>query len=79
MTELKNEFSWSKTRDEVFKACPRQYWFAYYGYWNGWLDNAPGRTRQIYVLKVYNIRHTSPSLFSNPRNVPNEMCGNKIP
>jgi len=51
MTELKNEFSWSKTRDEVFKTCPRQYWFAYYGYWNGWLDKVPERTRQIYILK----------------------------
>jgi putative sterol carrier protein len=51
MTELKNEFSWSKTRDEVFKTCLRQYWFAYYGYWNGWFDNAPERTRQIYILK----------------------------
>jgi len=51
MTELKNEFSWSKTRNEVFKTCPRQYWFSYYGYWNGWLENAPERTRQIYVLK----------------------------
>jgi hypothetical protein len=51
MSELKNEFSWSKTRDEVFKTCPRQYWFSYYGYWNGWLENAPERTRQIYVLK----------------------------
>ena len=38
MSELKNEFSWSKTRDEVFKTCPRQYWFAYYGYWNGWVE-----------------------------------------
>ena len=51
MTELKNEFSWSKTRDEVFKTCPRQYWFAYYGYWNGWLDKVQERTRQIYILK----------------------------
>jgi hypothetical protein len=51
MTELRNEFSWSKTRDEVFKTCLRQYWFAYYGYWNGWLENAPERTRQIYILK----------------------------
>jgi len=51
MTELKNEFSWSKTRDEVFKTCSRQYWFAYYGYWNGWFENAPERTRQIYILK----------------------------
>jgi CRISPR/Cas system-associated exonuclease Cas4 (RecB family) len=51
MTEFKNEFSWSKTRDEVFKTCPRQYWFAYYGYWNGWLEKVPERTRQIYILK----------------------------
>jgi hypothetical protein len=57
MTELKNEFSWSKTRDEVFKACPRQYWFAYYGYWNGWLKDALERTRQIYILKNLKNRH----------------------
>ncbi|MBI5969373.1 MAG: PD-(D/E)XK nuclease family protein [Deltaproteobacteria bacterium] len=57
MTELKNEFSWSKTRDEVFKTCPRQYWFAYYGYWNGWLEDAPERTRQIYILKNLKNRH----------------------
>ena len=57
MTEFKNEFSWSKTRDEIFNTCPRQYWFAYYGYWNGWLENAPGRTRQIYVLKNLKNRH----------------------
>jgi len=57
MTELKNEFSWSKTRDEVFKTCPRQYWFAYYGYWNDWLEDAPERTRQIYILKNLKNRH----------------------
>jgi len=56
-TEFKNEFSWSKTRDEVFKTCPRQYWFAYYGYWNGWLEDAPERTRQIYILKNLKNRH----------------------
>jgi hypothetical protein len=57
MVELQNEFSWSKTRDEVLKTCPRQYWFAYYGYWNGWLEDAPERTRQIYVLKNLKNRH----------------------
>jgi len=57
MSELRNEFSWSKTRDEVFKTCPRQYWFSYYGYWNGWLERAPERTRQIYVLKNLKNRH----------------------
>ena len=54
--EFKNEFSWSKTRDEVFKTCPRQYWFAYYGYWNGWLEDAPVRTREIYILKNLKTR-----------------------
>ncbi len=57
MVELINQFSWSKTRDEIFKTCPRQYWFAYYGYWNGWLENAPERTRQIYVLKNLKSRY----------------------
>jgi len=56
MTDLKNELSWSKTRDEVFKTCPRQYWFAYYGYWNGWLEDSPQRTRQIYVFKNLKTR-----------------------
>jgi CRISPR/Cas system-associated exonuclease Cas4 (RecB family) len=57
MVERKNEFSWSKTRDEVFRTCPRQYWFAYYGYWNGWLEDAPERVRRIYVLKQLKNRH----------------------
>lgn len=57
MAEFKNEFSWSKTRDEVFKTCPRQYWFAYYGYWNGWFEDAPERTRQIYILKNLKNRY----------------------
>jgi hypothetical protein len=31
MTEIRNEFSWSKSRDEIFQTCPRQYYFNYYG------------------------------------------------
>jgi hypothetical protein len=58
MASLKNEFSWSKSRDETFKTCPRQYWFAYYGFWNGWLKDALERTRQIYVLKNLKNRQT---------------------
>jgi hypothetical protein len=57
VSELRNEFAWSKTRDEVFKACPRQYWFSYYGYWNGWFGGAPERTQQIYVLKNLKNRY----------------------
>jgi hypothetical protein len=51
MSEIKNEFSWSKSRDEVFRACPRQYYFNYYGYWGGWEKGALERTRQIYIPK----------------------------
>ena len=51
MSTFKNQFSWSISRDRVFKTCPRQYYFNYYEYWGGWEINAPRRVRQIYVLK----------------------------
>ena len=51
MSTFKNEFSWSISRDRVFKTCPRQYYFNYYSYWGGWEADAPARTRQIYILK----------------------------
>jgi hypothetical protein len=51
MTEIRNEFSWSKSRDEIFQTCPRQYYYNYYAYWGGWEKTAPERTRQIYILK----------------------------
>jgi hypothetical protein len=51
VAEIRNEFSWSKSRDEIFRTCPRQYYFNYYGYWGGWEKSAPERTRRIYVLK----------------------------
>ena len=57
MTTFKNEFSWSISRDRIFQACPRQYYFNYYGYWGGWDLNAPERTRQIYILKQLQNRY----------------------
>ena len=51
MNDIHNEFSWSKSRDEIFQTCPRQYYFNYYGYWGGWEKGAPDRTREIYILK----------------------------
>ncbi len=54
MAELKNEFSWSKSRDAVFANCPRQYFYQYYGYWGGWRADAPARTREIYILRNLN-------------------------
>ena len=49
--QLKNEFSWSKSRDETFRECLRRYYFQYYGSWGGWEKDAAPRTRQLYVLK----------------------------
>lgn len=51
MPEIRNEFSWSKSRDEIFQTCPRQYYYNYYAYWGGWKKDVPDRTRQIYILK----------------------------
>ncbi len=56
MAQLKNEFSWSKTRDEMFRGCPRQYYFNYYGSWGGWDDLSDARTRKTYILKKLKSR-----------------------
>ncbi len=56
--ELKNTFSWSVSRDSVFRECPRKYYFKHYGHWNGWDRNAPKRTREIYVLGKLSYRPT---------------------
>ena len=56
MAELKNEFSWSKSREDCFRRCPRQYFFTYYGSWGGWDKRAPERTRAIYIYKQLQSR-----------------------
>jgi len=56
MAELKNEFSWSKTRDEMFRKCPRRYYFKYYGSWGGWEPDCDDRTRKLYILKKLTTR-----------------------
>jgi len=57
MNQIRNEFSWSKSRHDVVQTCPRQYYFNYYGYWGGWERNASERTRQIYILKNLKNRY----------------------
>lgn len=54
--EFKNEFSWSKSRDDVFNICKRKYYFQHYGSWGGWESTAPERTREIYILKNLSTR-----------------------
>lgn len=56
MAELRNEFSWSRSRDDTFRACPRQYYYQYYGAWGGWSEKADARTRTLYVLKQLQTR-----------------------
>ncbi|HVY54141.1 MAG TPA: PD-(D/E)XK nuclease family protein [Thermodesulfobacteriota bacterium] len=52
MSDFKNEFSWSVSRDALFRECRRKYYYNYYGYWGGWDKNHPDKTRRIlYVLK----------------------------
>jgi hypothetical protein len=49
--ELKNEFSWSRSRDGCFQDCRRKYFYQYYGTWGGWSPDAPVEIRRLYVLK----------------------------
>lgn len=52
MADFKNEFSWSYSRDNLFKECKREYYYNYYGSWGGWEKNkADDITRTLYVLK----------------------------
>ncbi len=51
MAELRNEFSWSKSRAEIFAECPRKYFYAYYGAWGGWSAKPNTKERTLYVLK----------------------------
>src|SRR5262245_5696181 len=53
---LQNEFSWSLSRDRVFRDCARKYYYAHYGMWGGWDRRADARTREIYVLKNLKTR-----------------------
>lgn len=57
MAEIANEFSWSKSRDELFRECRRKYYYDKYGSWGGWDSNADERARTLYILKRLKSRH----------------------
>jgi CRISPR/Cas system-associated exonuclease Cas4 (RecB family) len=57
MALLKNEFSWSNSRNLCFKECRRRYYYSYYGQWGGWDINAPQEVRVIYVLNKLKSRY----------------------
>jgi len=54
--DLANEFSWSRTRDNVFQECRRRYYLHYYGAWGGWDAGATPEARALYVLKQLGTR-----------------------
>lgn len=52
MSDFKNEFSWSNSRNTLFNECKRAYYYNYYGSWGGWdRDGSDRVTRILYVLK----------------------------
>jgi hypothetical protein len=56
MAELRNDFSWSHSRDEKFQTCPRQYFYHYYGAWGGWETKADPKARTLYILRQLQTR-----------------------
>lgn len=48
---LVNTIAWSYSRQRMFEACERQYWFSYIGSWNGWRASGNSATRAIYLAK----------------------------
>ena len=48
---LKNSYSWSFSRYNLFNFCELAYFFHYYGSWNGWDPYAPKQTKKSYRLK----------------------------
>jgi hypothetical protein len=51
MARLKNEFSWSISRQKQMESCARKYFHTYYGSWGGWEMSATKEVRQTYILK----------------------------
>lgn len=48
---FRNEFSWSKSREGLFRECKRKYFFNHYGFWNGWIASEDDKVKRIYYLK----------------------------
>ncbi len=57
MSRLVNSFSYSHSRGDLFRTCPRRYWFVRYGSWGGWERDADPETREIYRLNKLSNRY----------------------
>lgn len=49
--DLPNRFSWSYSRDRLYRQCPRAYYYHYYAAWEGWQKDAPAPVQRAYLLK----------------------------
>jgi hypothetical protein len=49
--DLTNAFSWSFSREALYRRCPRAYYYHYYAAWEGWQPDAPPPVRHTYLLK----------------------------
>ena len=58
MAELKNELSWSFSRDERLNRCARKYYYQHYGSWGGWDQKASPVQRELYRLTKLEGRPT---------------------
>ena len=47
------EFSWSNSRASTLDSCKLQYYFQYYGYWNGGKDDAPQLAKDVWAFKQF--------------------------
>lgn len=56
MAEITNRFAWSASRGKSLDECARQYFFTYYGSWNGWRAPAESPPAQLYLLKKLDSR-----------------------
>jgi hypothetical protein len=56
-SDFRNQLSWSHSRHELFRECPRRYFYHYYGAWGGWRSDAEPATRRLYILKQLKARH----------------------
>jgi hypothetical protein len=46
-----NDFSWSYSRANLYRRCPRAYYYHYYAAWEGWAETAPAPVKRVYLLK----------------------------
>lgn len=49
--DLPNDFSWSFSRANRYRYCPRAYYYHHYGAWEGWREESPAPVKRAYLLK----------------------------